>query len=268
MPDPRSDAKTVLDHWLTTTPYHPRTRTNAEEQIGLWLERIGDRVWTATPRDVDEWAGTDGHTRARRISALRGFYDTAADTGHVRTNPARRVARGSLTHLPGRRTLTRGEAADLISAADLYTGTNAARNRALIYLLVGLEARPGQITALLMEHLHREQHRLTADLPQKGGGTALVEIPRRVAHVLDAYTHPDTGERHWAAPYSGPDWGPLLTTAPSRGEPGGQPLTRPRVLLYNIRKVAAASPLLVETFGDGCKGITVDGVALSPNPWD
>lgn len=247
--------KQVLTDWLNTTPYSPKTRAGYHHEVGLWLAWIGPRVWTATPRDIDTWAGPAGRTRAHRISAVRSFYEhTRRAYGQPHPNPAVSTLRGSVTHLPGRRALNRGQSAALMQAADAWRGTHAARDRALVYLLLGMDLRPGPVSDMLVEHLHPDdQNGPSCEVPQKGGGTVLTPMPQLVwLAVRDYLPH-----RVTRAPYSHPDRGPLLTSRTGRGlDPYESPLKI-------VRAIAASHELLAHL----APQITADGLAHSETPW-
>ncbi|MFJ6776865.1 hypothetical protein ACIQOV_38915, partial [Kitasatospora sp. NPDC091257] len=173
------DPEQVLTDWLTTTPLGDSAQLNYPREVKRWIAYIGDRVWAAGGRDVKDWAAAadNARTRAFLVSAVRGFYQHAQrfDPGIV--NPAPKTLRPSVADLPGRPALTRAESTLYVSALDRYSGLMPHRARALGYLVLGRGLRAHQAVALDVEGIVREQHRTTALVTLKGGGTGFQELP-------------------------------------------------------------------------------------------
>ncbi|MEV7602948.1 hypothetical protein AB0O91_36840 [Kitasatospora sp. NPDC089797] len=252
-PDPR----VVLDDWLARTPLTDRTREDYHAEVRDWLALIGDRVWHAEPADVAAWSAgqhAKPRTRARRVSSLRGFYNHAQTFNAFIDNPALRRLRPTVTTLPpGRPALDPPQAALFLSALDRYDGPLPQRTRALGYLLLGMDLRAHQAVALDLDDWTREQHRTTAKITLKGGGTDTREVPPPVALAIDDYLP----HRTTAAPHSTPARGPLLTTYRGRRLDSH---TSPTTLM---RAVAATHPLLA----DHTPHITSDALAATPSPF-
>ncbi|MGW3183800.1 hypothetical protein ACWDD9_31470 [Kitasatospora sp. NPDC001119] len=255
LPVLRPDPEQVLADWLTTTPLGDSARLNYPREVMRWIAYIGDRVWTAGGRDVRNWTeGADNaRTRAFLVSAVRGFYQHAQrfDSGIV--NPAPKTLRPSVADLPGRPALTRAESTLYVSALDRYSGLMPHRARALGYLVLGRGLRAHQAVALDVEGIVREQHRTTALVTLKGGGTEFQELPAPVALAVEDYLP----HRRTAAPHSSPEAGPLLTSGRGRRL---DPAPSVRDLL---RAVASTHPQLTHLTDT----LTADGLAASPNPF-
>ncbi|MFF4652635.1 hypothetical protein [Streptomyces sp. NPDC001380] len=250
-PDPYA----VLQDWLTGRPYAEGTREDYEREATAWIEHIGAKVWRASARDVSHWAAAGNpRTEAWRISCLRSFYRHAAETDPRVRNPLPRGLRPPVATLPpGRPALDATQAALFLSALDRYRGPHAERARALGYLILGMDLRAHQAVALDLDDWIHEQHRTTARITLKGGGTALREVPPPVALAVAEYLP----HRRTAAPHSTPETGPLLTSGRGR-----------RLDSYNtptgiLRTVAATHPLLT----DLAPTLTSDGLAASPSPF-
>lgn len=251
----------LLELWLATTPYDEDTRVSYRREVGSWIEWAGPRVWHAGTVDVATWAARTSialRSTAHRVSAVWSWYAYLKDKhGFPHANPAEKVSRGPVHGLPGLRKLTRAESAALTQAADRYTGPYAPRDRALVYLLLGMNMRPGQISELLMQHLHpHDQAGPSVDVPQKGSGdpTRTVRFPPLVWLAVRDYLR----HRKHCPPYSYEDSGPLLTTR------AGRPLDPYETPLKIVRRIAKTHELLA----DFAHEITSDGLARSASPWE
>ncbi|WP_405008313.1 hypothetical protein OHV13_33195 [Kitasatospora purpeofusca] len=127
------------------------------------------------------------------------------------------------------------------------------RARALGYLVLGRGLRAHRVVALDLNDIVREQHRTTARVTLKGGGTEFQELPPPVAHAIKDYLP----RRRTAVPHSTPETGPLLTSGRGRRR---DPAPSVRDLL---RAVASTHPQLTHL----ADTLTADGLAASPNPF-
>lgn len=270
-------ARTALDAWIDAdeTP-HEKQRgrrgrllqgTSARryrDDVLSWLafmDKVGLDALRATPSHVKTWLDSEGgavNTRARRVSALSAYYAYCAQTGHAVDNPAIAQLRGRPQDEPGLPQLKPGQMHLIRWGADQHTGATAARDRLLMYLmLAGLRSR--QITELLLDNLHFEQHRFTCDIWQKGGGTRRYAVPDEVRQAVRAYLP----ERTWRPPASHEESGPLLTTY--RGNPLDSNVTPAAILRLTLALARhCPDPHAPELTGR----ITPDIVAHSPSPFD
>ncbi|MFD7835528.1 tyrosine-type recombinase/integrase [Streptomyces sp. NPDC059761] len=218
------DSRAVLREWLDEANPDRRGRQGRllqgtsperyEDDTAAWLQFIEETVrigaWNATPSHIQTWLDMTGgavRSRARRVSALSAFYAYAIHMGYARQNPAVAQLRGKPHDEPGLPQLTPAQMQLLLWAADRLTGPSVERDRVIVYLqLSGLLSR--SITELDLAHLHFEQHRLTADVWRKGGGTRLEALPDEVRTVIREYLP----VRRWVPPSSYEESGPLLTT--------------------------------------------------------
>ncbi|MFJ5121878.1 hypothetical protein [Kitasatospora sp. NPDC088548] len=251
------DPHEVLAHWLDNKPYGERTRGDYERAILDWISHIGPAVWKPTTAKARAWASAPDalRTEAWRISVLRGFYGHARDEfDPTLVNPVPVGLRPAVDGLPpGRAPLTPAEVTIYISALDRYDGILPERARALGYLVLGMKLRAHQAVDLDLPELIREQHRVTAKVSLKGGGTELREVPPPVARAIREYLP----HRIYAPPYSTEEAGPLITSGRGRRLDSHN---TPRDIL---RAVAATDPLLDHL----ATTLTTDGLAASPSPF-
>lgn len=275
------DAREVLREWIGNptdpkAPVPPDRRgrqgrllqgTSAERyeyDVANWLHFIEDTVpigaWRAEPSHVRTWLDMQGgaeRSRARRVSAVGAFYAYAVHFGHARHNPVDPALSGKAHLAPQGPRLSKSQVHLVQWGADRLEGPLAERNRLLVYLLLsGLRSR--QIVELSLADLHFEQHRLTADVWQKGGGTRRLAFPPEVRSAVQAYLQ----VRIWKGPDSSDVHGPLLVS------PGGHRLdsqpTPGNILKGPVRLARActdpdAPELPVR--------VTPDMVALSVSPF-
>ncbi|MGW2539906.1 hypothetical protein ACWC5I_03320 [Kitasatospora sp. NPDC001574] len=184
---------------------------------------------------------------------LRGFYQHAEELDPTVTNPVFKGLRPAVDGLPADRpALTRTESTLYVSALDCYDGLMPERARALGYLVLGRGLRAHQAVALDLNDIVREQHRTTARVTLKGGGTEFQELPPPGAHAVRHYLPPPPTP----PPHSTPETGPLLTSGRGRRLDS---YNSPRELL---RAVASTHPQLTHL----ADTLTADGLAASPTP--
>jgi len=225
------DAHAVFRQWIGNptdpkAPVPPERRgrqgrllqgTSAERyeyDVASWLHFIEETVpigaWRAEPSHVRTWLDRQGgaeRSRARRVSAVGAFYAYAVHFGHARHNPVDPALSGKAHLAPPGPRLNEGQVHLVRWGADQLQGAFAERDRLLVYLLLsGLRSR--QIVELSLADLHFEQHRLTADVWQKGGGTRPVAFPAEVRSAVQSYLP----WRRWRGPESSESHGPLLTS--------------------------------------------------------
>lgn len=212
--------RTVLAQWIEADRrgihgrlFQGTTKDRYEDDVAHWLtflEGLGLDAWTATEAHVATWLDARDlapRSRARSVSALSAFYAYAERLGLVHGSPAAHHLRGQPHKEPSGAVLTSVQTQQLKDCADALTGNQAPRDRLLIYLLL-CRLRPRQIIELNVQDLHFEQHRVSADIWQKGGGTRLTALPRAVGEALLDYRP----HRIWSTPDSHNTFGPVLTT--------------------------------------------------------
>lgn len=262
------DARTVLAQWLAEDNperrgrqrlLHGTTPEGYRDDVTAWLDfldKIGLSAWEADGSTVKTWLDSTRHSprsRARHVSALGTFYTHAQRLGYVGHSPAHPALRGRPDQEPGLALLSHEQMQAVREAADGLKTPTATRDRLLIYLmLAGL--RPRQIIELDLRDLHHEQHRLTADVWQKGGGTRLTALPAEIAWAIEEYLP----VRVHDGPHSYADRGPVLTTYRGQRLDSNQ---TPRTVL---RGAVIASAVC--TAAGVPRDVKPDAVAHSPSP--
>lgn len=271
------NARTALEAWIDEdeTPHENQRGSKGRllqgtsprryrDDVLAWLafmDKVGLDALRATPSHVKTWLDAQGgavRARARRVSALSAYYAYAMQMGHARANPAVAQLRGRPQDEPNLPQLAPGQMHLIRWGADQHTGPTAARDRLLMYLmLAGLRSR--QITELRLADLHFEQHRLSCDIWQKGGGTRRYAVPDEIRQAVRTYQP----ERTWRPPASHEESGPLLTTY--RGNPLDANVTPAAILRATLALARhCPDPDAPELTGR----ITPDIVAHSPSPFD
>ncbi|MDQ1041475.1 site-specific recombinase XerD [Streptomyces sp. V3I8] len=271
------DARAVLDSWIDEdeTPHELQRGSKGRLLQGTSPRRYRDDVldWlafmdtvhldalSATPSHVKTWLDSRRgavRARARRVSALSAFYAYAMHTGHARANPAVPQLRGRPQDEPGLPRLTEGQMHLIRWGADRHEGATAARDRLVMYLMLA-SLRSRQITELQLADLYFEQHRLTCDIWQKGGGTRRYAVPDEVRQAVRTYLP----ARIWRPPLSHEKSGPLLTTY--RGNPLDSNVTPAAILRATV---ALARQCPDPDAPELQVRITPDIVAHSPSPFE
>ncbi|PPS89551.1 tyrosine-type recombinase/integrase [Streptomyces sp. MH60] len=271
------DARTVLATWLDE--HNPDRRgkqgrllqgTSPEryaEHAKAWLDFIEDTVhigaWRAQPSHFVTWLDMKGggaRTRALRVSAVGAFYAYAREKNCVQTTPVHPKMGTGAWNAPRTEKLTDGQMALIRYGADQLP----ARDRLLVYLLlVGLRSR--QITELTVQDLVFEQHRMTADVWQKGGGTRRLAFPDEIRAAVKQYLDVDDDGRPvrtFKEPHSYQDRGPLLVSYRGHGLDSN---ATPRTVLHQAVAAALACP--DPDVPELPARIKPDMVALSPSPF-
>lgn len=276
------DARTVVATWLDENNPDRRGKqgrllqgTSPErykEHVRDWLDFIEDTVrigaWRAQPSHVVTWLdmkGGSARTRALRVSALGAFYAYAHRLGCVQATPVHPKMGTGAWNAPKTKRLTSGQMELIRWGADQLQGKTAVRDRLLVYLLlVGLRSR--QLIELTVQDLVFEQHRMTADVWQKGGGTRRLAFPSEIRQAVKTYLDVDADgaplHRTYRPPHSYEDRGALLVSY------WGHPLdanTTPRAVLQ--RAVGAALACEDADVPELPARVTPDMVALSPSPF-
>lgn len=159
--------------------YGPATREAYGRDLRAWSSWLAEQ--RLAPLDahrahVELWArameaqGLAPATVARRLSALAGFYDYAADEALISRSPVARVRRPRVSDDSPRLGVDREEMIAFLGAAE-RSGT---RDCALACLLALNGLRISETLALDVEDLGEERGHRTAQLLRKGGGGRLL----------------------------------------------------------------------------------------------
>lgn len=166
----------------TVSAYRPLLRRLEE-----YLQTEGKEILAATPQDLEFWsgpvlhkAGLDAATRAKAISAVRGFYRWAERVGLVQRSQAMALDRPRLPDaLPGSWSLAQAEA--MIWAPDLST-FKGVRDAAILSFLIGTGCRVSGLAALnesdvFTEEVNGERWAFV-HLKEKGKKSRQVPLPK------------------------------------------------------------------------------------------
>jgi integrase len=126
----------------------------------------------------------------QRLSAIRKLAIEAADNGFIPPAQASAISRVKGAKQAGIRTghwLTREQAERLISIPH-PASLRAARDRALLAVLIGCGLRRREATTLSVEHIQlRDARWVIVDLIGKGGRVRSVPMPSWTKHTIDAW---------------------------------------------------------------------------------
>lgn len=130
-----------------------------------WLHGEGLEAFDASRGDVEaylrrlEAAGQSDRTRARKLAAVRGFYERAVDEELLAASPARRVSGPRISKEPAGKALSEEELRSLIHQA-----REAGAGSELLVLLLGIcGLRVSEVCKARIEHMS----------PEPGGGRNL-----------------------------------------------------------------------------------------------
>jgi site-specific recombinase XerD len=162
------------------------------QQLAQWAEPLELKPETVVYRDLRRYAahlsetGAARATVARKLAAVRSFYDSLRRAGAVSANPADLLSSPKLeSKLP--RILDREEMATLLSRIPARTPLEI-RDRALFELAYSCGLRCSEITGLDVGSLEFDAEQLRVE--GKGGKTRLVPVgepaQRAVARYLDS----------------------------------------------------------------------------------
>lgn len=184
------NALDLLDEWLTSRPYPPRTAADYRAGVRSWIDTCdADRIaWDkVAAQHIALWAHVPRaphSATARRVSAVRSYYAHAAARDAIPYNPAARRPRpASPAHL-GPASLDPWQIAVLLAAYDERTRPTARhpeQDRACGYLHTGLGLRAGQVMTLTLDDLTTHRN--------LGGGADTLRL-----------RDPATGHRHIPLP--------------------------------------------------------------------
>ena len=172
-------------------------------RFSRWLSGRGRRLEEVRRLDVLDFLGEHAHwpprTVARRLSALRRFYQHLEREGRIGNNPCDRVDAPRLGRpLPG--VLSEQEVERLLAAPDLETASGV-RDRAMLEVLYATGLRVSELVGLRSEQVNLIQGVLR--VVGKGGKERLVPLGEPAVEWLERYLRkgrPDIlGERRTPA---------------------------------------------------------------------
>ena len=156
-------------------------------RFSRWLSRRGRGLEEARRLDVLDFLSEHAHwpprTIARRLSALRRFYQHLEREGRIRNNPCDRVDAPRLGRpLPG--VLTEKEVERLLAAPDLDT-VSGLRDRAMLEVLYATGLRVSELVDLRSEQVNLIQGVLR--VVGKGGKERLVPLGEPAVDWLERF---------------------------------------------------------------------------------
>ena len=156
-------------------------------QFSRWLSGRGVRLEQARRLDVLDFLGEHAHwpprTIARRLSALRRFYQHLEREGRVADNPCDRIDAPRLGRpLPG--VLTEQEVERLLAAPDVDTALGL-RDRTMLEVLYATGLRVSELVGLRLEQVNLLQGVLR--VVGKGGKERLVPLGEPAVDWLERF---------------------------------------------------------------------------------
>lgn len=185
-----SQARYALGAFLLRYP--PATRKLYEIHIRQWFDYCalhGVDPWKAQRGHFEAWTshlteerGLKLSTVSAKLNAVCGLYKFAAIDGLLPSNPAAFVRRPKIQFVSSSNGLSRGEAADMLKAAE----AEGKMTHALMCLLLLSGLRIGECLGIDVEHLGWERGYRTLRLPhRKGGKVGLISLPVRTSWAVD-----------------------------------------------------------------------------------
>lgn len=208
---------------------------------GIAVEHVA--VWVR----LMESAGLAPATVARKLAAVSSWYAWLVLRQEVAANPAAGLPRPYVdpdtSKTPG---LTREQALALVHAADADTGRQAARNSALIAMLLFTGARVSEACGARTSDLGIDRGHRVVWVTRKGGALAPLALPAPAAGRLDTYlaTRPDVTR---LPARQGETGSPAPLFATSTGKP-----MRPAEVWKLVRRLGKAAGLPPELLARIC----------------
>lgn len=132
--------------------------------------------------------GNAPSTVNRRLQALRKFYDLAVARGWASSNPAEKVSLLDERVSERSRSLTQDDIEQLLAAVRQSRSRQAARDLAVIQLLVGAGLKLGELTELRLEDVHLDAEQPYLDVRDASGDLSRsVDLEVRVCDALRGY---------------------------------------------------------------------------------
>ena len=156
-------------------------------RFSRWLSGRGRRLEEARRLDVLDFLGEHAHrpprTTARRLSALRRFYQHLEREGRIASNPCERVGAPRIGRpLPG--TLSEPDVERLLAAPDTET-VSGVRDRAMLEVLYATGLRVSELIGLRSEQVNLVQGVLR--VTGKGGRERLVPLGESAVEWLERF---------------------------------------------------------------------------------
>ena len=172
--------------------YPAKTRELYTIHLRQWFEWClsnGHDPWTIKRGHIEAWSthliedrGLKVASVATKLNAVCGMYKFAFIDGLLPVNPAAYVRRPRVQFITSSNALSRGEASDILKAAEAESATTYA----LMCLLLLSGLRIGETIATNVEHLGYERGYRTLFLPhRKGGKIGLLALPVRTSWAID-----------------------------------------------------------------------------------
>jgi site-specific recombinase XerD len=158
-------------------------------QFAAWAAKEDLEPCDVSPRAVRRYVaslsaqGAAPASSARKLAALRTFFSSQREHGHIRQNPADLISaprRGS--HLP--RVLKANEAQRLLDGIDA-DGPLALRDRALFELAYACGLRAEELVTVTVEDVDHDAEQLRVE--GKGSKTRFVPIGEVALHAVSGY---------------------------------------------------------------------------------
>lgn len=209
VPDPRVTLAPVSQHDLAVRSIaeaylvrygNPLTRGGYRADLegwGRWCQARGIPLLGATRAHVELWLreqeaeGRAPATRARRLAAVAGFYETAVEERFLERSPAARVRRPRLDRDSQTLGLEREQCRALLDAAALA----GPREHALICLLLLNGLRISEALGIRPADLSVVQGHQVVTVTRKGGYRARVALPPRTVRAISEVVSSRGGAR-------------------------------------------------------------------------
>jgi len=132
--------------------------------------------------------GNAPSTVNRRLQALRKFYGLAVAQGWTQGNPAEQASLLDERVSERSRSLTQDDVSRLLRAVKQSRSRQAARDLAVIQLLLGAGLKLGELTELRLEDVHLEGEQPTLDVRDVSGSLSRkVDLENDVHDALRSY---------------------------------------------------------------------------------
>jgi integrase/recombinase XerD len=132
--------------------------------------------------------GNAPSTVNRRLQALRKFYGLAVAQGWTQGNPAEQASLLDERVSERSRSLTQDDVSRLLRAVEQSRSRQAARDLAVIQLLLGAGLKLGELTELRLEDVHLEGEQPTLDVRDVSGSLSRkVDLENDVHDALRSY---------------------------------------------------------------------------------
>jgi len=185
--DPEKAVKRFLQHLRLERNLSPHTVDSYGRDLAQFFQRVEiDDLLVVTAADVSAFlqgqaeAGYDPRTQARRLSALRTFFDWGVEHLNLEASPADGLENPRLPkRLP--HVLSLDEVERLIDASDPGTPLGL-RDRAIVEMLYGTGVRVSELCGLTLTDV--DQHRLLVRVTGKGSKERLVPFGIATRDVL------------------------------------------------------------------------------------